>query len=284
MNSPTTKAFLAVILCGVIAGTSGLWIKMMTSMSAASIGFFRTCVPVLFLLPFLWRREESIWRGNNKKMLLTSGINAGRMYLYLVAYIYTSIGNAVVLFYSWPIFAAILGMIYLKERVTIRQIFLLLLAFTGLIIVYSQKSFSWEDRDFIGMLAALGAALTYAITVIIYKSESDRYHRNELIFFQNLLGAIIFAPIFFLQFPTVEIPHIGIGILYGIVIGVIVFGLFFYGLKYLPASRASGLMYMEVVSTIIMGAIFLQESLSPSMLLGGGMIIISSFLLTQMKS
>ncbi len=276
-------ALAAVILCGLIAGSNGVLIKYMSSMSAGSIGFFRTFIPALFLLVLLLKREESLWRGNTKKMMLASTINAGRMYLYLIAFIYTSIGNAVVLFYSWPIFTALIGMVYLKEKVSLKHMLLLLTAFLGLVLIYSEKTFSFQDRDFIGMIAAVGAALGYSITVVIFKSESDNYHRNELIFFQNLVGVFVFIPFLFFNFPTIEIPHLGMAVFYAFLIGVVVFSLFFYGLKHLKASTASSLMYMEVVSAIAIGVIFLGESMSMRMVIGGIMILVSSFSLTQMR-
>lgn len=276
-------ALAAIVLCGIIAGTNGVLIKSMSSMSAGAIGFFRTFIPALFLFLLMLRSEKSVWRGNNRKMLVASSINAGRMYLYLIAFIYTSIGNAVVLFYTWPIFTAIIGMVYLKEKVSLKHMLLLLSAFVGLVVIYSEKSFSFEDRDFIGMVAAVGAALGYSITVIIFKSESDNYHRNELIFFQNLVGAFIFLPFFILDFPSIETSHLSIAVFYAFLVGIVIFSLFFYGLKILPATMASSLMYLEVVSAILIGVFFLGESMSIRMIVGGVMIIASSFSLTQMR-
>ena len=285
MSTPKMKnmALAAIVLCGIIAGTNGVLIKSMSSMSAGAIGFFRTFIPALFLFLLMLRSEKSVWRGNNRKMLVASSINAGRMYLYLIAFIYTSIGNAVVLFYTWPIFTAIIGMVYPKEKVSLKHMLLLLSAFVGLVVIYSEKSFSFEDRDFIGMVAAVGAALGYSITVIIFKSESDNYHRNELIFFQNLVGAFIFLPFFILDFPSIETSHLSIAVFYAFLVGIVIFSLFFYGLKILPATMASSLMYLEVVSAILIGVFFLGESMSIRMIVGGVMIIASSFSLTQMR-
>jgi drug/metabolite transporter (DMT)-like permease len=73
----------------------------------------------------------------------------------------------------------------------------------------------------------------------------------------------------------------GLGIIYGVLIGVLVFGLFFFGLKRLKASTASALMYMEVVSAIVLSAIFMKEVLSVSMIVGACLILGSSLLLKR---
>ncbi len=275
------KAIYAVLLSALIAGTNGLLIKYMTSMTAGSIAWFRTVVPVFLLASWMFSKRIPFFRGNYKKMLGASVINTFRIYLFLISYIYTSIGNAVILFYSWPIFVTLLGVLFLKEKVSKYQWFLILLAFVGLTISYAHKSLSFEDKDFVGMLAAVGASVGYAITVVIFKSEAQNYDKNELIFYQNFASVILFFPFLYINFPVAEWSDIGIATIYGFLIGVVVFSLFFYGLKHLKAATTSSLMYLEVVSTILLGHLVLKESLEPNMIWGGALIVLSSFLLTK---
>jgi len=276
------KAFYAVILCALIAGNNGLLIKYMTSIPASALAFLRTAVPAAILLAWILFNNVNLFRGSTKKMLMTSAINAIRMYLYLLAFNYTSIGNAIIILYTWPIFVTILGILFLKESVSKTHLFLIALAFLGLIISSSGKSFSFEDTDLLGMAAALASAFGYAITVILFKSESQNYHRNEMIFFQNLLGVFIFLPFFIIHYPCIEPIHLATGIFYGFLIGIVIFSLFFFGLKHLNASLASSLMYLEAVSAIILAYIVLGESLTSKMVIGGSMIICSSFLINRL--
>jgi len=274
------KAFIAIVLAGITAGFGGLFIKSI-NLSASSIAWIRMSVPIVVFGLWIVKEKISIFRGNYKKMLGASFLNMMRMYLFMVAYIYTSIGNAAILFYSWPIFAMIFGVIAIKESVSKKQIALLMLAFSGLVISYSNKEISFEDQDFIGMLAAVGSAILYAMTVIIFKSESENYQRNEILFYQNLLGVFIFLPFFIFEFPEATWTDISIGILYGVVVGMISFSLFFYGLKYLKASTTSSLMYIEVVSAIVLSYLWMGEPLSGAMIVGGGLILLSSFLISR---
>jgi len=277
------KAIYALIVASVIAGFNGVLIKAMESMTAGSIAFIRASIPNLLLLFWIFKTNTNIFRGNTKKMLAASLLNAARIYFYLMAFIYTSIGNAIILFYSWPIFVSILGIVFLKEKVSRKQILLLFTAFIGLIIAYSGKSFSFEDKDFIGMVAAILASIGYAITVVVFKSESNNYHRNEIIFYQNLAGIFVFLPFFIGNYPVAELGHIGIGFVYATLIGIGVYSLFFYGLKHLKAATASSMMYLEVVSALLISTLLLKESLSISMIVGGTLILISSFLLTNLN-
>ncbi|MEM1321520.1 MAG: DMT family transporter [Bacteroidota bacterium] len=272
------RAYLAVIFAATVAGCGGLFIKYM-QISAPAIGWIRMAIPSVLLIAYLKYQGIPFFRGNYKKMMGTSVLQAIRLYLFVLAFVYTSIGNAIILFYSWPIFVAILGKFTLRERLSNEQKLLLLSAFGGLILAYSDKQFSFEDRDFIGMMAALLAAIIYSITVIIFKSESENYTRAELVFYQNIAGAFLFLPFFLYEAPQVTPQDWGAGTAYAILVGIVVYTFFFYGLRYLKASIASGLMYIEVVSAIILGYLWLGESLSWNMLIGGGLILLSSFLL-----
>lgn len=278
----TKKAIYAVVICALIAGTNGVFIKQMTSMSTGMIAWFRTVVPVLFLLPAVWRKGGIELKGNYRHMLLASFINAGRMFLYLTAYKYTSIGNAVVLFYSYPLFVTAIESLYYKRPIHNKQWFFLFLAFTGIVLTYIGKPFSFQSDDFIGMLAALGASIGYAVTVIMFKKETHNYSQNQIVIYQNIAGAILFLP-FLSGFPSAEVGHMGIGLVYGVVIGVVVFKMFFYGLKFLPAATATSLMYLEVVSAILFGYFLLGEKLSWNTYVGGAFILVSSFYISRLN-
>ena len=278
------KAFYALIIAACIAGSSGLLIKEIETLSAGAIAWVRATFPAFLLIIWLYQKKLNCFHGNYPKMLLSSFINAARMYLYLIAFIYTSIGNAIILFYTWPIFATILGVFFLKERVSRSQVLLMLFAFAGLIIAYSNKSFSFEDRDFIGMVSAVISAFGYAITVVLFKSEADNYHRNEIIFYQNFAGVLVFLPIFWMDAPIAEFRDFSVALIYAFVIGIVVFSLFFYALKHLKASTASSIMYLEVVSAILFGYLVLGEKLDLNMIIGGLIIILSSYFITKLKT
>lgn len=272
------KAYLAVLTGATIGGTGGLFIKAM-SIPASSIACIRMMVPFVLLGGWMWYNRIGFFRGNYKVMLGGSVINAVRMYLFFAAFIYTSIGNAIIVFYTWPIFGTLLGATLLKEHITRRQAGLLVLAFAGIIIAYSNQEFSFDNQDFIGMSAALGSAFLYALTVIIFKTETPNYTRNEIIFYQNIIGALAYIPFLILNEPSPSSMDVTLGISYGLVVGIIGYNFFFFGLKYLDASRASMLTYVEVVSAVLLGYFVLGEVLDWYMMLGGGCIILSTILL-----
>ena len=276
------KAIYAVILAALIAGFNGILIKAMPSLSTGAIGWFRAGVPVLFLLPGLLKARQLKVQGNTRMLLLASVINAVRTYFFLLAFVYTSVGNAIVLFYIYPLFITIIETTVYKAPISKKQVLFMLLAFGGIAFTYADKEFSFESQDFIGMLAAILAAVGYAFFVSIFKRQTQDCNRNQLLFYQNLAGAVLFIPFLF-GLKDVALTHMGIGVFYGLLIGIVQFGLFFFGLKHLNATTAASLMYLEVLSAVLLSFFILNEQLSWNTYVGGALILISSFYISKLN-
>ncbi len=276
------QAYFAVLGGAIIAGFTGLFIKHI-HMDAGSLAFVRTIVPAAVLGIWLRWKQVPFFRGNYQKMLLASCFNAVRMYLFIMAYIYTSISTAVIILFTWPIFVNIMGFIWLRENIGIRQIGLLVLAFLGIFLVYLDYGFSISSADVIGISSALGSALFFSISYVMFKSEIQEYSRNEIIFYQNIVGSICFLP-FFIVAPWPGYADWILSLSYGSIMGIALFHFFFFGLKHLPASRASIIHYFEIVSAVATGVIFMGDALTINMLLGGICIVISTLLLKRLSS
>ena len=275
--------YLAIIIAATIGGSSGVFIKLI-DLPSTSITFFRMAIPVLALLAYFHWKKVKLFQGNYNIMLVASGLNATRMFLFFVGYLYTTIGNAVIILFTWPIWASLFGALFLKEKVSRRTAILIGLAFSGLVIMYLNKEISFGNRDFIGMVAMLFSAILFSITAIIFKRELVRYSKTETIFYQNLVGAIIFTPFLFLNTPAPTIPQVTVASLYGFLIGIVAFVLFFYALRRLKMSHYSLFTYWEVIAAVIFGAVFFNEAITPNMLIGGGLILASGILLRKQKT
>lgn len=274
------RAFLAVLVAATLAGTSGVFIKNI-HIPATSMSFIRTFVPTFLMAIMMVARGVPFFRGNYPIMLVGSVLNALRMYLFFTAYIYTSIGNAVLISYTWPIFVAIIGSMYLGEKISRWNMAAMSLAFLGIMVVYANKPFSFGDRDFIGMSAALGTAVVYASSVVVFKKEAAYYKRMEIIFYQNLVGILIFLPFIITNEPLPNSSDITLAVTHATLLGTMGFFMFFYGLKHLKAATASALSYIEIVSATLLGVFVMGEKLTWNMFLGGAMIIMATVLIRK---
>jgi len=277
------KPYWAVIIAATMAGASGLFVKFM-EMPATSMSFVRTFLPTVILGSTMMYRNIPFFRGNYKLMLGASTLNALRMYLFFTAFIFSSIGKVVLILFTWPIFVTIFSAIFLKEVITQRTIFLLALSFSGIVLVYANEELSLQSSDFIGLSAALGTAMCYAITVVIFKRESGNYTRSEIIFYQNLIGVLVFLPFILFTRPWPNTQDLILSSSHAIFLGVIGFHFFFYGLRHLNASVASLLAYIEIVSALLLSAFVMKEPISPNMIGGGILIVVSSLFIRRQKT
>lgn len=236
-------------------------------------------IPFLILLPYMIKRRSLIGpKKNRKKLWLGSLLNAFRMILYILSYKLTTIGNAVVLLYLWPLFALIFHSLFTKTRLTKAQILLLLLAFSGTILLNLHRDFSLMGNDLQGSLLMILSALIFSISTLIFRDALTSMNEPEVLYFQNIAGALIFLPILFVESRGVPLIEILKGILYGGSVGLLGFGCFFYALKRLSLFHYSSLTYIEVFFGVFIGVLVLSEPLHGSMVLGGLMIILASFL------
>lgn len=274
---------LLVLLAASVWATSGLFIRY-AALPPASMAFFRMAVPTLLIGGYYLVRRHRISTLSIRVRLVASGINALRMLLYLVAFANTTIANAVVMLYTWPVFASFFGVVLLKERVDLAQKLLLLLAFSGIPLLYLGTELTFADRDAVGMTAMLASAILHALTLILLKQAKPGNDRFESTFFQNLLGSIAFLPALWLQGSLSASPaQLLAAFGYGSIIGVGGFTLFFVALHRLPAAVASNLTYFEVVMGVFLGWAVLGEPVTWNTLTGGALIALS-IILAQLRT
>ncbi len=266
---------LSMLGATTLLATSGIFIKL-AALPAPLMAWFRTAVPVVVLLAYYLLFPGKRRPGIPSRLILGgSFVNAVRLLLFFAGYLFTSVSNGIIILYSWPAFAALFGALFLGEKIPPRNIFLLLFAFAGIFVVYSQSSFSFADSDFIGMSLLLVSAALYSLTVIIFKSVSVRYDQVGTTFYQNLLPALIFAPALLIYQPFPTGFPLFLALSYALLIGVGAFLLFFTALKHLPASLTAHLSYLEVIAALSLSVLILGEGLTWNKLVGGGMILLS---------
>ena len=274
------RAFYLVIFAALLSGVSGLLVKFM-SIPATSMAAIRLTTPTILVGAFLLWKGNSLFRKGYRIMLTASAVNAIRMLFFFSAYIYTSISNAIITLYTWPIFASILSVIFLKEHISRRQMGLLLFSFVGILIVYIGHDISFDNSDFIGLTAGILSALFYASTVVIFKSQTATFKPSETIFFQNLVGTFVFLPFLFFNEPEPTTLDWTLALTHGIVIGIIMFMAFFHGLRYINASKASMITYIEVVAAMSLGYLVMGDKITVNMIIGALIIMSCTFLLKQ---
>lgn len=260
--------------------SSGSFIKYL-QLPTSMLASIRMAVPAIVLYTLYAARGEFLIKKSSKIIVLASCLNAVRLFFYVLSFAYTSIANAIIILYTWPVFATLYSALILKEKIPKTNFFLLVLPFTGVVILFAQQDFSFQNQDVIGMSSMFFSASIFALSVILFKKESHKYSGFQTVFYQNMVGGIVFLPAFFFSDYAPTWHQLGIATFFALLLGVIAFGLFFTALRNLKASTLSFLTYLEVVFAILYGYIFFHETITWNMILGGALIIVSAIMLKK---
>ena len=272
--------YFKIVVAAIIWGSSGAFVKYL-DLPSQVLSFIRLSVPTLVLGIYFIIRKEPLFRNNVRLLLIASVINAIRLFFFFIGFLNAPIGNAVIMLYSWPVFAAIFSNLFLKEPLPRLNKILLAVAMLGIVLIYSGKRIDLNNQVFLGMSAMLLSAALYSTTVIIFKKESVRYTKLQIVFFQNLVGAFLFLPFFLLDLDALTLHKSWVASGYAFLIGIVGFGLFFSSLQKVKASTASFLAYIEVISAILFGVLLFSETLTWNVIVGGFLIIGSSVILKK---
>lgn len=129
-------------------------IKYLIDYSTFQLVFFRSIGSLLITFSVLKSKKIPQW-GNQKKLLIYRGIvGVTSMILFFWGIQYISVGSAVTLRYTSPIFAAILAIFFLKEVIKPLQWVFFIMAFIGVFLI---KSYDPSGSNF-GVLLVLIAA------------------------------------------------------------------------------------------------------------------------------
>ena len=164
------KAIVYMIISVIAFAIMNAVVKYLSFFNAYQIVFFRSIGTLLFTIPLILRYRIPIL-GNNKKLLLVRGA-AGviSLTLFFQSLNYLDVGTAVSLRYTSPIFAAILALIFLKEKIKSMQWLLFLVAFVGVLFV---KGFG-TTINLLGLLLVILSALFLGLIFVVIRKMGTK--------------------------------------------------------------------------------------------------------------
>lgn len=209
-------------------------------------------------------------------LLFLSGAAMGiNWILFFQAYKYTSVALATLSYYFAPVIVTAASPFLFKEKVTKRQLLCFVMSTLGLVLVIGVRGAGGE-RDTIGVLFGLGAAVFYAAVVLCNKGIRNVTGINRT-FLQFLASIVVLLPYvaFTGGFHLAGLPSGGILSL--LVVGVVYTGLaytlYFSSLRYLKGQEAAILSYIDPLVAVLVSITVLSESITWLQAAGGAMIL-----------
>lgn len=249
-------------------------------MDALTILFLRFSLAAVLMLALLFARREPLPRGSVLLRLIGMGAigYVGQTFAYLTALKYASAGLVALLLYLYPIFVALLAALVLHEPITRLKGLALGLAMIGTVLTVGPSG-----GQMIGILLAVAGAVIYSIYIIVgtgVMRHASAVQSSAVIF---AAAGVCSGMLMMMNGP--HLPATGKG--WAAIISIVVIATlipvstFLAGLERIGPTNAAMLSTLEPVVTVLLAYWWLNETLTPVALIGGGLILVAVLLLTH---
>ena len=280
-----------IVTAMLIFGSIGVFVKKI-NLTSSEIAFLRGVIGSVFLIctSFLIHQKLSLQAIKENALLLTlSGAGIGLNWIFLFeSYKYTTISNATLSYYFAPVFVMILAPFILKEKLTPLKVGCILIAMMGLVLIVNigGSNSGGMYNHTVGILYGLSAAALYA-SVILMNKFIKNLSGYETTLVQLLVAALVLLPYIVMKehmsFSGINSRSILFILILGIIHTGIAYFLYFTAVKELKGQTIAVLSYIDPISAVIIAAIFLGESMSIVQIIGGVLILSSTFLSERLE-
>lgn len=225
---------------------------------------------------------------DNLKLLIVSGICIGINWILLFeAFRHTTLAIASICYYMAPVFVILVSPVLLHEALTARKVICVLLALLGMVFVSGIFENGLSGiTDLPGVFFALGAAVFYASVIVCNKKFSPISAYDKTII-QLAAAAVVLLPYTLITENWSSLSCTPFQFFLLLVLSLFVTGfayaLFFGSMGYLKAQTVAILTYIDPIVAVFLSALFLQEPLAVSTIIGA-VLILGSTLISELKS
>ncbi|RHW34074.1 EamA/RhaT family transporter [Lysinibacillus yapensis] len=278
------KSKIQFILSMIIFGTIGLVVRYI-DLSASERALLSSTLGCIFLLLiFIMMKKKIAWNlvKSNALFLILSSIALGVNWIFLYqSYDHTTLANATLGYYFAPVFVMILSPYVLREQLSLKKIVCIAAAIIGMVMIVGNGVGASNSEDLLGLSFGLIAAAFYAALLLLNKFIKE-VGKLEQTIFQLGTTALLLTPYVFLtegfgilELSSSSIPFI---LILGIINTGIGFLLFFSGMENLKGQSIAMLSYVDPFVAIMISAIILQEPMTIIQMLGGVLLLGSTFI------
>lgn len=261
---------LALAATAFFWSLAGLLIKLV-DWNPFAIACGRSLVAALFLL--VWMRKPKLtFSGPQIGAAIAS---SATMLLFIYANKATTAANAILLQYGSPIYTAILGAIFLREKPKLEHWLAFVAVAGGMALFFMGNLGGGSIR---GNIAAILAGVTFSAYFVFMRMQKDGSPLES-----NLLAHLLTATIGFVIALFMPAPRIaGVSIAAIVALGVFQIGmaavLLSWGIKRVSAIQGSIIAGLEPVFNPLWVFLALGEKPSPNSLAGGAIILLAVIL------
>lgn len=289
----TLLAFCTAIISGFAIFANKFFIigldpVVFTALRAIIIGLVFLVMSLVFNS---WGKKE------NKKLrwgyLVVIGlIGGGLAFLWFFSGLkITTGGRAAFLHKTLPLYVLVLAFLFLKEKITKKQVFAMLLMIGGIAVMSFSSivpSALWLNPQ-MGDALILGATILWAFENVIAKKAMLRGEHNFVVSFARMFfGAVFLFGVALLRGKIWLIFGLtGTQWFYIALSTIILFGYvltYYWAIRYINVSKAATILLLSPVITLVLGGVFLGEPMPVLQLAGSALILVGAYFIATVKS
>ena len=191
-----------------------------------------------------------------------------------------------------PLFIAILGRLFLREKLGFLGVVGILVAAFGVLLVVAKGNpraiaIGWVGNP--GDALILISAVNWAVFSVISRRGLKRHPAALMMFYVMLFGWLLTTALF-----AVESRFRGIGplsasgiaalLFLGLVCSGVAYVFWFDALERIPASRVGAFLYLEPLVTVGVAAALLGEAILPGTMVGGAIILFGIWMVNRERA
>lgn len=274
----TIQALSFGFLAAFFWGTHSVIVRYLTEdLRGLTIAALRLYIAAfaLFLIMKIYRRPVSI-HFRDKYFLLTVFGSTTNYIFFHIGLEHTSASNAMVLENTAPFFVLIFLLVFLGERIARLEVVATLVAIFGVVLTVRQDA-SIGGEGLQGDLLEILAGATWAIFIIgsskAMAATNTTIERISFLFNVFFVSAVLLTPILFIYPIDATAQDLVLLGLLGVFPTAIAYYFWYEAAARVSTVSAALLFTLTVVFTFVNARIFLGETLTTDMIVGGALIV-----------
>jgi len=284
----TLLVFLTALISGVSIVVNKFFVVSIDPLLFTSLRALLIGIIFFFISLYLSKSTNQKFNKISWKYLITIGVIGGSFAFWLFFYglSLTTAGRAAFLHKTLPLYALIIGIVFLKEKISKKQVYAMIVMLAGLLVM----EFSTLNFDVrVGDLLVLGATILWAVENALSKKAMIDKESNWVVTFSRMFfgGVILFAVVVLTgksdDLMTLTVQQM----LYVLISATFLFCYvltWYLGLKYINLSKASTILLISPVISLLLGILWLNETIMIAQIIGSALILTGAYFIYGIKS
>jgi len=290
LTSRKSFRYLLILLAVIFWGASFVATKtLLHEIKPITIIILRLIIATILLtvIAISTKRNFSLNPKSHSWIFILALVAVFHLWIQVTGLQFTTAANTGWIIGTAPIFMAIMGLIFFKEKITLLGLLGIVLAICGLLLLFGKGDITSigliENK---GDLLVLGSAFTWGVYSTVNKKISLSYSPLMTILYLFLMMAIIIIPFNLNQETIKSVVNLSsTGWLMVLFLGLFCSGISYViwaqALRDMESAKVGAFLYLEPLVTVITAWFFLSEKITFLMIISGLLITIGVIIVNK---